>query len=49
MWLLYDFLSLKNNVNVSSKSNKQKYKEIFFVVGVLEVTDEKSRIRRQIR
>ncbi len=24
LWLLYDFLSLKNDVNVSSKSNKQK-------------------------
>ncbi len=24
LWLLYDFLSLKNDVNVTSKSNKQK-------------------------
>ncbi len=24
LWLLYDFLSLKNDVNVPSKSNKQK-------------------------
>ncbi len=40
LWLLYDFLSLKNDVNVSLKSNKQK--TIF--VGVLKVTDEKSRI-----
>ncbi len=24
LWLLYDFLSLKNDVNVASKSNKQK-------------------------
>jgi hypothetical protein len=27
LWLIYDFLSLKNDVNVVSKSNKQKYFE----------------------
>ncbi len=36
LWLLLDFLSLKNDVNVSSKSNKQK-----------NVNDENSRIRIQ--
>ncbi len=41
--LLYDFVSLENDVNVISKSgNKQK--KIFYV-GVLKVTGEKSRIR----
>jgi hypothetical protein len=34
------FLSLKNDVNVPSKSSKQKH----FVVAVLKVTDENSRI-----
>jgi hypothetical protein len=45
--LLCDFLSLKNNVNVASKSNKKK--KIF--VDILKVTDEKSktRIRSRIR
>ncbi len=40
--LLFDFLSLKNDVNVPSKSNKQK--NIFFklvFVGVLKVNNEK--------
>ncbi len=46
--LLYDFLSLKNNVNRPLKSNKQKTGKFFVVVGVLKVTDEKSRIRRRI-
>ncbi len=36
LWLLYDFLSLKNYLNVPSKSNKQKN---------LKITDENSRIR----
>ncbi len=44
LWLLYDFLSLKDDANVPSKSNKQK---IFFV-GVL-VTDEKNRIQSRIQ
>ncbi len=38
LWLLHDFLSLKNDVNVHSKSNKQKN----FCL-VLKVTDENSR------
>jgi hypothetical protein len=42
--LLYDFLSLKNDVNVPSKSNKQKNRKKWFFVGV---TDEKSRIRNR--
>ncbi len=41
-WLLYGMVLLKNNVNVSSKSNK--HKNLIFV-GVLKVTDEKRRIR----
>ncbi len=39
--LLYDFLSLKNEVNVPSKSNKQKKN----FVDVLNVTDENSRFQ----
>ena len=35
MWLIYDFLSLKNDVNVASKSNKQKN-----LVAILKVSDE---------
>jgi hypothetical protein len=45
------FLSLNNDVNVPSKSIKQKYREkkkgIFFV-GLLKVTEEKNRIRSRI-
>ncbi len=39
------FLSMKNYVNVSSKSNKQKNlgKKVF--VDIWKVTDEKNRIR----
>ncbi len=49
MLLLFDFLSLKNDVNVPSKSKKQKnfFLNQFFV-GVLKVNDEKSRIRIRI-
>ncbi len=36
-WLLYDFLSLKNNVNVVSKGNKPK---IHFLVVMLKIIDE---------
>jgi hypothetical protein len=46
---LFDFLSLKNDVNVASKSNKQKnivLKNKFFA-GILKVNDENSRIRIQ--
>jgi hypothetical protein len=39
---LSDFLSLKNEVNVPSKSNKQK--KLCFA-GMLKVYDENSRIR----
>ncbi len=46
----YDFLSLKNDADVSSKSIKQrKLENKLFFVSVLKVTDEKSRIRIQIR
>ncbi len=47
MWLLYDFLSLKNDVNVPTKSNKPKNleKKLFFFVDVLKVIDENNRIR----
>jgi hypothetical protein len=43
---LFDFLSLKNDVNVPSKRNKQKNcrKNLFFV-GILKVNDENSWIR----
>jgi hypothetical protein len=45
---LFDFLSLKNDVNVPSKSNKQKtFFFNWFFVGVLKVKDENSRIRIQ--
>ncbi len=50
LWLLLD-LSLKNGVNVPSKSKKINRK-IFLklnFVGVLKVNDENSRIRIQIR
>jgi hypothetical protein len=45
---LFDFLSLKNVVNVASKSNKQKncVKKQFFT-GILKVNDANSRIRIQ--
>jgi hypothetical protein len=49
LWLLYDFLSLKNDVNVSLKSNKQKnFQNNYFLMAFM-VTDEKSRIRIRIR
>ena len=47
---LFDFLSLKNDVNVLSKSNKQKnlfHKISVNNVGILKVNDENSRIRIQ--
>jgi hypothetical protein len=43
LWLLCDFVSLKNDVNVPSKRFKLKILERFFV-GVLKISDEKSRI-----
>jgi hypothetical protein len=44
--LIFDFLTLKIDVNVPSKSNNQKsfFLNLFFV-GVLKVNDENSRIR----
>ncbi len=51
LWLLYDFLSLKNDVNLPSKGNKQnklRKKNIFFA-DVLKATDENSRIRIRIQ
>jgi hypothetical protein len=45
LWLLYDFLSLKNDVrvNITSKGNKQKN-----FVDILKITDKNSRIRIRI-
>jgi hypothetical protein len=40
LWLLYGFLSLKNDVRAPPKKNKHKN-----FVGILKITDEKSRIR----
>ncbi len=45
LWLFYDILSLKNDVNVDSKSKKQKTKKKINLVAVLKVTEENSRIR----
>jgi len=45
LWLLFGFLSLKNDVNVTLKSNKQNNLEKKIPVAVLKVTDENSRIR----
>jgi hypothetical protein len=46
---LFHFLSLKNDVNVASKSNEQKKFKIvlknYFFAGILKVNDENSRIR----
>ncbi len=48
LWFLYDFLSLKNDVNLFQKViSKENWKEKDFV-DVLEVTDGKSRIRSWI-
>ncbi len=46
---LYDFLSLKNDVNVPSKSNKHKNSEKKIYVDILKITDENGRIRIRIR
>ncbi len=46
LWLL----PLKNVVNVASESNKQRNLEkFFFLVAVLQVTDENRMIRSRIR
>jgi hypothetical protein len=43
---LFEFLSLKNDVNVPPKSNKQEnFKKLVFFVGILKINDENSRIR----
>jgi hypothetical protein len=44
---LFDFLSLKNDVNVPSKSSKQKIflKQNLFFVHILRVNDENNRIQ----
>ncbi len=46
---LFDFLSLKNDVNVASKSNKQKniLLKNYFFAGILKFNDENSWIRIQ--
>jgi hypothetical protein len=43
--ILFDFLSLKNDVNVLSKSNKQKFVLNYFFVDILKVNDKNSRIQ----
>jgi hypothetical protein len=45
---LFDFLSLKNEINVASKSNEQKklrQKKTSFFPGILNINDKNSRIR----
>ncbi len=50
LWLLFDFLSIKTDVKVTVTSNKEKkFEKNLFFVGILPATDEKSRIRSQIR
>ncbi len=46
----YDLLSLTNDVNVYSKSNKPKNRKTFFLVGVFKVrgTDPRIRIRTKM-
>jgi hypothetical protein len=48
LWFLYDFLSLKNYVNVASKS-KQKKNLKKILVAILKVTNENYRVRSRIR
>jgi hypothetical protein len=46
----YVFLSLKNDVNVPSKSNRQKkLDKKLFLITILKVTEENSRIRSRGR
>jgi hypothetical protein len=47
LWLRFDFLPLKTNVNAPSKSIKQN--TFLFFVGVLKVNNENSGIRIRIR
>ncbi len=42
-----DFLSLKADINIISKTNSEN--KILFFVGILKITDEKSRIRMRIK
>ncbi len=50
LWLLLDFLSLKNDVYIPQKVISRKtFLFIYFFVGVLMVNDENSRIRNRIR
>ncbi len=50
LWLLLDFLSFKNDVNVPSKINKQRnFRKKIVFVGLLKVNEENSRIRIRIR
>jgi hypothetical protein len=49
---LFDFLSLKNDVNLASKSTLISRKIVLknkFFAGILKVNDENSRIRIRIR
>jgi hypothetical protein len=41
LWLLYDFLLLKNDVNVVAKKRRKKS----FLVAILKVTEDNSRIQ----
>ncbi len=47
--LLLDFLDMKTDVNVPSKSTKQKVWKKKLFVGILSASDEKSRIRNRNR
>jgi hypothetical protein len=52
LWLFYDFISLKNDVNVVSNCSKPKYlgkRYLTFLVAILKVTDQNSRIRIRFR
>ncbi len=52
LWLLFGFLfmkTVKTDVNVPSKSNKQKKLLKTFFVDILSATDEKSKIRIRSR
>ncbi len=43
LWLLFDFLSVKADVNAPSENNKQKtFTKNLYFVGILSATDEES-------
>jgi hypothetical protein len=42
LWLLYDFLSLRQDVNLASKSNKQKQIICSCHLAIMKVTEENS-------